>query len=321
MYWYYKYPLYAILFLIILGIGYLVYTRLPSDVRDNITAIADGGGDEDAAGARPSATEPGGSTSGAVSTGTTNDPVVARQLQAAEQQLERNSPLAARTLARKILETAALAEFSRDWDRAARIISKANSTLFNSDAPAPEKVRHEVQSGDTLVGIAKKYNTTVEGLIRGNKRLDPTNSTIFPGMIIHAYVGDWSIIVDKEHFMLLLFDGGKLFRVYDVAIGRQDRTPIGTFKVVNRLREPDWTPPGRHIPYGDPENVLGTRWLGLKPTGDTDPTLKGYGIHGTWEPESIGTEASEGCIRMLNEDVNELFDIVTVGTEVLIRED
>ena len=60
--------------------------------------------------------------------------------------------------------------------------------------------------------------------------------------------------------------------------------------------------------------------MALKPTGKTDMNLRGYGIHGTWKPESIGTQCSNGCIRMRNDDVNELFTILPYHTKVTIEE-
>jgi lipoprotein-anchoring transpeptidase ErfK/SrfK len=77
------------------------------------------------------------------------------------------------------------------------------------------------------------------------------------------------------------------------------------------MDDPTWyAPGGKIIPPGDPRNILGSRWLGLdKP---------GYGIHGTTEPSSIGRSVTAGCVRMLNKDVEELFVILPVGTEVAI---
>ena len=64
------------------------------------------------------------------------------------------------------------------------------------------------------------------------------------------------------------------------------------------------------IPADSPDNILGSRWMGFD--------LPGYGIHGTTEPESIGKSCTQGCVRMLNSEVEELYDIVPVGTEVTI---
>ena len=68
------------------------------------------------------------------------------------------------------------------------------------------------------------------------------------------------------------------------------------------------------IPYGDPENVLGTRWMGF----ENQPGVMGYGIHGTERPESIGGDESMGCVRMRNREVEELFGVVPRGTPVRI---
>ncbi len=323
MYWYYKYPLYAILALLVFGLGYLVYKQLPSHVKDNLTITQAAVDDQDAAAvsAPPARGTP--ATPVPVNdrgSATAVEALFARQLRAAQEQLANGNLVAARALAQQVLKSGEVQLFDAAWNQAAKIVSRVNTELINSDAPAPEKVRYEIQSGNTLVEIAQRYRSTVGALQRGNSRLSPDVSRIFPGMVLNIYVADWSILVDKDAFKLLLMDGGTLFKVYDIAIGRQGRTPEGTFKVVNKLREPAWTPPGRNIPYGDPENVLGTRWLGLEATGDTDQALRGYGIHGTWEPESIGSAASEGCVRLQNDDVNELFDIVPVGTKVTIRE-
>lgn len=78
---------------------------------------------------------------------------------------------------------------------------------------------------------------------------------------------------------------------------------------------PDWyAPEGRVYHYGEPENILGTRWLGFKEADGR----RGFGIHGTSDPASVGTDASNGCIRMNNADVEEVFsmlmpdDVVTI---------
>ena len=71
---------------------------------------------------------------------------------------------------------------------------------------------------------------------------------------------------------------------------------------------------GRPLP-----EALGTRWMALKGTESKTFMYRGYGIHGTIERDSIGTQASNGCVRMLNEQVEELFDIVPSGTPVLIE--
>ena len=232
-----------------------------------------------------------------------------RVLDTAARQLDGGNLLAARALAHRVLQFDQAEIFSAPWWEAAKIVSQVNTRVVNTDMPAPEKQRYRVQEGDALARIARRFGTTVEAIQRMNN-MTPERSMIYVGDILYVLEGDWSILVSKEHFALVLYNGDELFKVYEVGIGRQDRTPTGTFVVRNKLREPDWTPPGRRIPYGDPENVLGTRWIGLLPVGDTDPTLSGYGIHGTWEPETIGTAASQGCVRLRNQEVEELYALI-----------
>jgi lipoprotein-anchoring transpeptidase ErfK/SrfK len=87
--------------------------------------------------------------------------------------------------------------------------------------------------------------------------------------------------------------------------------------VGDKNTEPMWFRPGRDpVPFGHPENPLGTRWIawldeGSKPTG--------LAFHGTKDPESIGTDQSQGCVRMRNRDVEELFEILPVGARIEVR--
>ena len=74
---------------------------------------------------------------------------------------------------------------------------------------------------------------------------------------------------------------------------------------------------GQVVPFGDKENILGTRWMALAATGDTPPA-KGYGIHGTWDESSLGQQSSAGCIRMANRDVEELFVYIPVGAKAAL---
>ncbi|MFA7468298.1 MAG: L,D-transpeptidase family protein [Desulfotomaculaceae bacterium] len=95
------------------------------------------------------------------------------------------------------------------------------------------------------------------------------------------------------------YEGERLIKEYPVAVGKPSTpTPPGKFKVINKILHPG--------------GILGTRWMGLSIPGGN------YGIHGTSNPASIGTAASLGCIRMFNQNVEELFGQVSVGTPVHI---
>lgn len=116
------------------------------------------------------------------------------------------------------------------------------------------------------------------------------------------------IVVSIPDHKLALMEGDKVIRVYDVATGKLSTpSPQGECQVVSRVAHPTWFGPHKVVQPG-PANPLGTRWLGL--------SIRGYGIHGTNVPSSIGKYASHGCIRMRNKDVEDLFEHVQVGTPV-----
>jgi L,D-transpeptidase ErfK/SrfK len=122
-----------------------------------------------------------------------------------------------------------------------------------------------------------------------------------------------SIVVSIPDRTMVVFDHERVLKIYPVAVGKSSTpSPRGQFKVVNRIPHPTYYGPGKVIAPGA-ANPLGTRWLGLN--------AKGYGIHGTNVPASIGKAASHGCIRMRQSDLEELFELVDVGTTVELSED
>lgn len=108
----------------------------------------------------------------------------------------------------------------------------------------------------------------------------------------------WLDVNTKKHRLTLL-DGNKVIKRYRVAIGKMlTPTPTGSYTIINKEKNP-----------GGP---FGAFWMGLsKPH---------YGIHGTNNPSSIGKNVSHGCIRMYNNDVLELANIVPIGTNVYIHD-
>lgn len=116
------------------------------------------------------------------------------------------------------------------------------------------------------------------------------------------------IVVSIPDRKLAVLEGDRVVKIYATAVGAPaSPSPTGSFTIVNQLEDPTWYTKGRTVPPGK-SNPLGTRWMGL--------SKKGYGIHGTNVPSSIGRNASHGCIRMRNKDVEELFTIVAVGDPV-----
>ncbi|MCA3562678.1 MAG: L,D-transpeptidase [Aestuariivirga sp.] len=158
-------------------------------------------------------------------------------------------------------------------------------------------------------GTARKYK---------GRRVVAFRTAEKPGTII---INTW------ERALYQVMPDGEAMR-YLVAVGKEGFSWSGTARVGMKRVNPTWTPPPEMIkrtpkyarwvngmPGGIPENPLGVRALYLfNKRGDT-----GFRIHGTHAPSSIGTAASSGCIRMLNEEVVELFDATPVGTKVIVQ--
>jgi lipoprotein-anchoring transpeptidase ErfK/SrfK len=105
-----------------------------------------------------------------------------------------------------------------------------------------------------------------------------------------------------------VLENDRVLRTFDIAVGApQSPSPTGFFKIVNHIANPTWYYKGKVVGPG-PANPVGTRWMGL--------SAAGYGLHGTNVPSSIGKNASHGCIRLRNSDVEQLFEMLAVGDEV-----
>lgn len=241
--------------------------------------------------------------------------VVALAKEAAELD-KQSSPLAARE---KYL--AALESVGTNAALRAEIegrLGELNLRLVTTRSPMPEKVTHTVQTNDFLQGIAARYGTTTE-LIRRSNNLRDVNRILLGRRLLVLSV-PFRIEVSKSRHDLLLRLGDSFFKRYPVATGVGDMTPAGSYAIKDRAVNPTWYPAdGRVIPFGDPQNILGTRWLGLRAAGEGGVS-DGLGIHGTWDDTLIGKSASSGCVRMRNADIEELFALLPIGTPVTIME-
>ncbi len=117
------------------------------------------------------------------------------------------------------------------------------------------------------------------------------------------------ILINIPSRTLVLVQRSQIWGRFPIAVGKTDTpTPIGEFEIINRVREPWWYPTGRQPVPAGPDNPLGPWWLGLNKPG--------YGIHGNNNIESIGQMASQGCIRMKNDEVSRIVGVVDPGTSV-----
>ena len=190
-----------------------------------------------------------------------------------------------------------------DKDKQAEIKNKLdelNAELVFSKEHSPDAFIYVVRPGDTLIGIASKYNTNYEFIMRINNK---HRTSIRVGERLKILKGNVTVLVDKSDYTLTLLLDGHFIKQYPVGTGKSDKTPVGKFVIDNKLKDPVWYSTDGIYPFGDPKNVLGTRWIGF----EDKKGLYGYGIHGTTDPDSIGKEMSNGCVRLKNEDVEDLF--------------
>jgi lipoprotein-anchoring transpeptidase ErfK/SrfK len=186
---------------------------------------------------------------------------------------------------------------------------KAEKAFIEKLVPQDEKYykTYKLQWGDTYAKIAKREGVSLEWLRRANDK-----KPLIEGRTIKVPKKSYRLVVSKKNKTLKWMRGKEVLKTYAVAVGRKGmETPGGKFKIESKVKEPTWYWLKSEIPPGSPKNLLGTRWMGLN--------HKGYGLHGTRDPHSIGAAASHGCVRLLNRDVEELFEWISVGTEVTIE--
>jgi len=199
-----------------------------------------------------------------------------------------------------------------DREQIKAALDKINEELVFSPRPTPDSVMHTVAPGDSYWLLSQKYNTPIGLLKRINKK---TSDSLRARERLKVLQGEWSALVQKSKFRLIILFNNQYVKEFSVAIGQYDRTPEGVFEIDSKQEKPVWySPEGGVYAYGDPKNILGTRWLGFKDTAD----FRGYGIHGTPFPETIGKAASNGCIRLRNAEVEEVYDLLRKGDKVTI---
>ena len=222
----------------------------------------------------------------------------------ARQILDRGNLAEARVLYKK-----AMAELT-DVDELIKIqntIEGINIKIIFSPSLDECSTLYIVKPKDVLSRIAKRFSTTVNLIKRANNL---SSDIIHLGQKLKVNTCIFSVVVDKSQNLLFLKRKGEVMKTYIVSTGKDNKTPIGTFKIVNKLVKPTWYKTGAVISPDSPDNILGSRWMGFD--------LKGYGIHGTTEPQRLGEQITLGCVRMKNEEIQELFDIIPVGTEIII---
>jgi LysM repeat protein len=186
-------------------------------------------------------------------------------------------------------------------------LNKMAQALYFSPQPNDYYEPYVVKPGDQLRVVGQRYKLSWEYIAKLN-HVDARK--IRMGQKLKIVPGPFAAVVSLDRYELVVHLDGSFVKSYRVGVGRDGTTPLGTFAVKNKMIDPTYYGPEGIIPHDDPKNPLGERWIDL---GDS------YGIHGTIEPDSIGKNESRGCIRMLNSEVEEVYDFLVIGSEVKIQ--
>jgi lipoprotein-anchoring transpeptidase ErfK/SrfK len=227
----------------------------------------------------------------------------------------------------RILNVAAFVALGLMAGSVATTANAVPRTYYDTETHTFKTYDPDEMKRDAYGGEPPETNTNIAPALDRNRKPDPKfdrqevdyDTTEEPGTIV---------IDTKEKFLFYVLDGSRAIRM-GVGVGREGFGWAGTVHVGSLQENPKWFPPddmvkrqpelekyqAEGMPGGDPGNPLGVRAIYLHDEKGKD-TL--YRIHGTIEPWSIGLNVSSGCIRMLNENVTELYDLVKVGTKVIV---
>lgn len=216
-----------------------------------------------------------------------------------------------------------------DQDALRSTVATINDELFFSTkvvAGDPIAETYAVQAGDNPTKIAKKNQLATDAeLIEQINKVKATSLKV--GQKLKLIRGPFNAIVHKGDFRVDLFwgppsdpDSWLYIKSFKAGLGTNNGTPVGEFivKSGSKLRNPPWTNPqtGEKFPANDPKNPIGKRWIGLEGLGES-AKFKGYGLHGTIDPSSIGQQKSMGCVRLGDDDINFLFDVLADGVSAV----
>lgn len=170
--------------------------------------------------------------------------------------------------------------------------------------------RYRVARNDTLASIASRFRITADLISQINDL--PSKDRIAVGRSLKVVNGPFRVRVKKSAFVLDVLLGDTLVCSLGCGLGKNGSTPTGRWIVRDKLPNPAWTDPrnGEHYRPDDPDNPIGEYWLALEGVEGNAVGKRGFGIHGTIEPESIGHEMSLGCVRLLPADIEFLYRLL-----------
>jgi len=240
--------------------------------------------------------------------------------------LSTNQPIEGRRELTAVLDSGHLD--AQTADRVRRTLSDLSERLLFSPEIVegdPFVVAYLVQPNDVLSRIPRTMGIQVDWrfIQRINQIVRPER--IRPNQRLKLVTGPFHAVIHKRSYRLDLYLGEEPDRAYvasfPVGLGEYNSTPEGRFRVRpgSKLINPEWVNPrtGRRYLPDDPENPIGEHWIGLMPDEERLQGVFGYGIHGTIEPDSIGRQSSMGCVRVLPEHIELLWEMLMEGVSTV----
>lgn len=246
--------------------------------------------------------------------------------------LQQGKLLEARELLNRALADPQTSESDRDDLR--RTLMSINEKLVFEPVllhDDPYMRAYTVKPGDALVKIISREGVAAEaGFLEKINQVDPRR--LRPGQTIKIPTKVFHAVVHKAAYRMDIYMGDPdkpedwmYVRSFPVGLGEYDSTPVGNWIVApgKKMVNPDWRNPrtGEYFAANDPNNPIGERWISLNGTDENTIARSGYGIHGTIQPQSIGKSMSMGCVRMLPDDVNLVYDMLIGGKSRVIIKD
>jgi lipoprotein-anchoring transpeptidase ErfK/SrfK len=236
-------------------------------------------------------------------------------------------PIAARLQLTRLVDSGTLSPEAKR--QAIEAITTVNATLFFSSTVNPADAlmtTYTIKSGDALSKIARKAGMAADWrmIMRLNGIKDPNR--IRAGQVLKIPTCTFHAVVNKSEYRLYLYAGEGADRVlvatYPVGLGEHNSTPTGAFmlKPGSKLVNPEWRNPrtGEFFKADDPKNPIGERWIGLQGVDAGNSKAMSYGIHGTTDPASIGKQASMGCVRLKDADVEVIYEALTEPNSTIV---
>jgi len=178
---------------------------------------------------------------------------------------------------------------------------------------------YKVEPGDSLEALGRMFKVPYAIIMRINNISDPR--ALRAGDTIKVINGPFRCKVYRSTFTMDLHLKDTFVRSFTVGLGKPGReTPTGRWMVKGKLLSPTWTDPdtGKTYEAEDPDYPLGARWIALEGLDGDAKGRTGFAIHGTKNPEQLGTAGSRGCIRLYNEDVKLVYDLLRVGVSDVV---